>query len=206
MATPYLLGVTGGSGSGKTYFLKKLVEALGPENVTMVSHDNYYKNRMDQPKDENGVENFDTPESINFKHFARDVAKLKRGLQVRKIEYTFNKPKEKPNMLTFKPKPIIVLEGIFVFHYKEVSDMIDLKVFIDAAPHIKIKRRILRDSVERGYDLHDVLYRYEKHVMPSYEKYIAVHRNNVDLLITNNTTFDKALDVLTVFLKSKING
>jgi uridine kinase len=81
--------------------------------------------------------------------------------------------------------------------------LLDLKVFIDAAEHIKLKRRIVRDKDERGYDLEDVLYRYEKHVVPTYEKYIAPFKSDADVIIPNNLHFEKALEMLIVFLKSK---
>ena len=106
-------------------------------------------------------------------------------------------------MLTFHPAPVIVVEGIFVLYYPELSDLLDLKIFIDAKDHIKLKRRIIRDKVERGYDLDDVLYRYEMHVMPTYEKYIKPFKNDADLIIPNNLNFDKGLEVIRTYLKAK---
>ncbi|MBT30834.1 MAG: uridine kinase [Thalassobius sp.] len=203
--TSYLIGITGGSGSGKTYFLDRLVQAVGHENVTVISQDNYYRSMDEQTIDENGVENFDLPESIDDKKFSDAVAHLRTGKEVRVKEYTFNNPDVVPKELVFKPNPIVIVEGIFVLHYPEVASQIDLKLFVDAKDHIKIKRRILRDKVERGYDLNDVLYRYENHVMPSYEKYIDIHKRDADLIICNDKGFDRALDVLVNFLKTKIN-
>ncbi len=204
MMEPYIIGVTGGSGSGKTYFLKKLLENVGTENVCLISQDNYYRPRNEQEKDENGIENFDRPESIDYKQFAKDIRSLRKGETVYRSEYTFNNPDKEPELLVFEPRPIVLLEGIFVLHFKEIADVINLKLFIDAKPHIKIKRRIMRDNIERGYNIEDVLYRYEKHVMPSYEKYIESHRTNADLVINNNNYFDTALEVLLAFLKNKV--
>jgi uridine kinase len=128
---------------------------------------------------------------------------LRSGKQILKQEYTFNNPNAIPKMLSLEPSPIIVVEGIFVFYFPEISSLLDLKVFIDAAEHIKLKRRIVRDKDERGYDLEDVLYRYEKHVVPTYEKYIAPFKSDADVIIPNNLHFEKALEMLIVFLKSK---
>ncbi len=201
---PYIVGITGGSASGKTMFLKSLLNAFTAEEISLVSQDNYYKPRHEQPVDENGVYNFDTPFSIDFELYAQHIKDLRNGKQVLKQEYTFNNPNVLPKTLTFHPAPVIVVEGIFVFYFPEIAHLLDLKVFIDAAEHIKLKRRIVRDKDERGYDLEDVLYRYEKHVMPTYEKYIAPFKSDADIIVPNNLHFEKGLEMLTVFLKNKI--
>jgi uridine kinase len=201
---PYIVGITGGSASGKTLFLKKLMNSFSANEVCLVSQDHYYKEREHQPVDEQGVKNFDTPMSINADHFAADIARLLKGETVEKLEYTFNNPNVVPGKVVFKPAPVIIVEGIFVFYYPEVANLIDLKVFIDAAEHIKLKRRIIRDKIERGYDLDDVLYRYEKHVAPTFEKYIKPFMYDADLIIPNHHHFEKALEVISNFLKSKL--
>jgi uridine kinase len=201
---PFIVGITGGSASGKTMFLRSLINAFLPEEISLVSQDNYYRPRNEQPVDENGIYNFDTPQSIDFELYAHHIKDLRSGKPVLKQEYTFNNPNVLPRMLTFHPAPVIVVEGIFVFYFPEIAHLLDLKVFIDAAEHIKLKRRIVRDKDERGYDLEDVLYRYEKHVMPTYEKYIAPFKSDADIIVPNNMHFEKALDMLIIFLKSKI--
>jgi uridine kinase len=200
---PYIVGITGGSGSGKTYVLKRLVEQLGASHICMVSQDNYYKDRSLQPKDHNGIENFDLPESIDLDAFAQDLEQLKQGKTIRRKEYTYNNKAKEAAELVFEPRPIIIVEGIFILHHKHVSEALDLKVFLDVKDHIKLKRRILRDQRERGYDLDDVLYRFENHVMPTYERYIQRHRTEADIVINNNERVDKALDVLVTFLKAQ---
>lgn len=202
---PYVIGITGGSGSGKTYFLNSLLHEFSKEQVCLLSQDNYYHPREQQPLDENGVKNFDTPQSINSKELAIDVAKLKSGEGFERLEYTFNNPNVKPKLLKFDAAPIVVIEGLFVMHYPEVERLLDLRLFIDAKDHIKLKRRIIRDKVERGYDLDDVLYRFEKHVMPSYDKYLEPLRHKADFIIPNNDHINNALEVLVGFLKSKLN-
>ena len=158
---PYVIGITGGSASGKTFFLHSLLSHFSEEEVCLISQDNYYKSLDAVPVDENGVENFDLPAAIDFETYAKHIKDLKNGKIVHQKEYAFNNPNAIPKILEFKPCPFIVVEGIFVFHSSEVSDLLDLKVFIDAKEHIKIKRRIIRDNNERGYDLDDVLYRWE---------------------------------------------
>jgi len=109
-----------------------------------------------------------------------------------------------PRQLAFRPAPIVVVEGIFVFYFEEVAKLLDLKVYIDAKEYIKLQRRITRDRVERGYDLDDVLYRYTNHVAPTYEKYIKPYKNDADIIIPNNNHFERGLEVITSFLNAKI--
>ncbi|MDQ3395546.1 MAG: uridine kinase [Bacteroidota bacterium] len=204
MDQPFIIGVTGGSGSGKTYFLKKLLDSFHEHEICLISQDNYYLPRHQQPLDINGIQNYDTPRSIDFEQFAKDIQSLKQFEPVQRLEYTFNNPAIIPKQLEFKPVPIIVVEGIFVFYNETIYKMLDLKIFIDAKEHIKIKRRIKRDSSERGYDLEDVLYRYEHHVAPTYEKYIEPYKHDADIVIPNNSSFAKALEILVVYLRQRI--
>jgi uridine kinase len=203
MNKPYIVGITGGSASGKTLFLEKLLNSFESHQVCLISQDNYYKPRHQQPIDDRGIHNFDTPHSIDFEQYADDIRKIHNGETVYRQEYTFNNPNKIPKVLEFAPAPVVVVEGIFVLYYPELADLLDLKVFIDAKDYIKLKRRIVRDKVERGYDLDDVLYRYEKHVMPTYEKYIEPFKHEADIIVPNNQTFDKGLDLVKSYLKMK---
>jgi uridine kinase len=204
MNKPYIVGITGGSASGKTLFLKKLIESFPAQQLCVVSQDDYYKLKEHQPIDLNGIENYDTPDSIDLDLFVKDLHDLRSGNQVIKTEYTFNKPGIIPQQLIFKPAPILVVEGIFIFYHPEILNLLDLKIFIDAKEHIKIKRRISRDQVERGDNIEAVLYRYENHVNPTFENFILPYKDHADIIIPNNTDFTKALNVITGFLKAKI--
>lgn len=206
MTKPYIIGITGGSASGKTLFLNTLLRSFPNKEICLISQDNYYRARELQPIDDMGVKNFDTPNSIDYEQFAHDIRELLAGRTVSKLEYSFNNPSAKPEVLTFSPAPIIVVEGIFVFYYPEVASLLDLKVFIDAKEYIKLSRRIIRDRDERGYDLEDVLYRYDRHVAPTYEKYIAPFKSDADLVIPNNNHFKNAMDVLVVYLNHKLKN
>lgn len=201
---PFIVGITGGSASGKTLFLSRLKQLFSPDEICLISQDNYYRPREHQPIDTFGVHNFDTPSSIDFEAFSNDLSTIRSGQAVMREEYTFNKPGVIPAMLTFHPAPIIIVEGIFVFYFPEVAGQLNLKVFIEAKEAIKLKRRIVRDNVERGYDLDDVLYRYEYHVTPTYERYIEPFRHDADIIIPNNSSFDRGLDVLATFLKAQV--
>jgi uridine kinase len=200
---PYIIGITGGSASGKSLFLTRLMEQFETDDICLLSQDNYYRPKEHQTKDENGIENFDLPTAIDDVAFAADVEKLRLGEIVTREEYTFNNSDKIPNLLHFFPKKILVVEGIFVFHFPEVAKLLDLKIFIDAQDKIKLKRRIKRDNEERGYDLQDVMYRWKYHVKPTYEEFIRPHKRSCDIVIPNNHHFEKGLQVIVSYLKSQ---
>lgn len=206
MQQPFIVGITGGSASGKTTFLRRLLSSFADDEICLISQDNYYHPRESQQVDAQGVTNFDLPGSIDSAAYAADVLHISQGLEVRRPEYTFNNPSAPVKELVFQPAPIVVVEGIFVFYFEEIARLLDLKVFIDVQEHVKVLRRIVRDRDERGYDLEDVLYRYTHHVAPTYDKYIKPYKHDADVIIPNNRHFDKGLEVLVSFLKNKVAG
>jgi uridine kinase len=201
---PFIVGITGGSASGKTSFQKELLNAFSEDEVSLISQDNYYKKLEHIPIDANGIHNFDLPETIDHHLFAQHIQQLHEGKTVETLEYTFNNPNVVPRMLTFKPTPIIVVEGIFVFHFKEIAEQLDLKIFINASNKIKLDRRIVRDQAERNLDMTLILYQWEKHVRPTYRQFIKPYKAQADIVIPNNHHYRKGLDVVIGYLKAKI--
>ena len=204
MPAPYTIGITGGSGSGKTFFIKALSGHFQAGEVCLISQDHYYRPRDTQQKDEEGVTNFDLPEAIERTRFHEDIQKLKRGESVLKKEYAFNAPNVKLETLEFRPAPILIVEGLFVQYFQEIEQELDLKIFIEAKDYLKLTRRIRRDNEERGYDLDDVLYRYHHHVMPIYESLIEPLKHRADFIVPNNQNFERALDVMIRALKTRL--
>jgi len=204
MQLPFILGVTGGSASGKTHFLQRLLSHFTPGQVCLMSQDNYYKTQDQVPLDKNGIHNYDNPVAIDAALYKEHILAVRSGQAIEKQEYTFNNPLLLPATLTFSPSPILLLEGLFAFYYPEIEQLIDLKVFIDAEEPVKLRRRIERDNVERGYDLADVLYRYEHHVGPTYYHYVQPFKSKADVVIPNNTGFEKALDMLVLYLQKQV--
>jgi uridine kinase len=204
MKKSMLVGITGGSGSGKTLFLNQLLEKFGQDKVSLLSLDNYYKPRIEQPKDDLGIENFDLPESLDRSRFSTDLKKLKSGKDITITEYTFNNDERTPAEILIKSTPIIVVEGIFTFYYEEILKLMDFKIFIEAPDYLMLTRRINRDAKERGYDLNDVLYRFQHHVTPSFKKFIEPLKNEADIIIPNHNGFPVALDVVTTYLNRRL--
>jgi uridine kinase len=202
---PYIIGITGGSGSGKTSLIRDIQANFQKTEVCIISQDDYYKPRDQQQKDKEGVHNFDLPDSISFNQFCNDIKLLIEGKSISILEYVFNNEKAVPKSIEIHPAPVIIIEGLFVFHDKPLKELMDLKVFVHAKENLKIIRRIKRDQLERNYPLDDVLYRYEHHVLPSFESFIEPYREEADLVINNNLGYDNGAEVLIGFIKNKIS-
>ncbi|HMN91453.1 MAG TPA: zeta toxin family protein [Saprospiraceae bacterium] len=201
---PFVIGITGGSGSGKTSFIRQLKSRFQEGDICVISQDDYYHPRHEQATDEQGIHNFDLPKSIDKKAFVKDLKHLLEGQIVTREEYTFNNEEAMPRTLTFHPAPIIIVEGIFVLHFKKVRKLLNLKLFLHAKENLKVIRRIRRDQIERNYPLDDVLYRYQHHVLPTFERYIQPYMDEADMIINNNHHFEMGLEVLRGFLHDRI--
>lgn len=199
---PYFLGISGGSGSGKTTLLRRIVERFGGSSLTLVSQDNYYISRDRLPRNADGEINFDHPSALDLDAMARDMALLQQGQTFQIPEYTYNNPDKVPVLLTFEPRDIVVLEGLFVFNHPDVNSLLDLKVFVDTSEHLRLSRRIRRDAAERGYGLDDVLGYYEKFVVPMFRQHIEPFRNECDIIIPNDRHMEHATTVLIDHLES----
>ncbi len=197
MSAGIVIGITGGSGSGKTHFLNQLMDSVSPGTISIFSIDNYYLPIDQQQKDENGIENFDLPESLDRDRCAGDLKRLISGETLRIKEYTFNYFNVEPRYIEIPAAPVIIVEGIFTFYFPEINELLDLKIFIDTPVHMMVKRRIIRDAKERGYDMEDVLYRFEHHVMPAYNRYIIPTKDQANLIVPNHGDFDAAIDVIS---------
>ncbi len=206
MNKPFIVGITGGSGSGKTSFIRSLREVFSNLEMCLVSQDDYYLPLEKQLVDEKGVANFDRLESIELDELYGDILKLIAGQTVTRKEYTFNNQAADAKTLVFKPAPIILVEGLFVLHHKDLRDLMDLKVFIHARTDLKVIRRIKRDRIDRNYPLEDVMYRYAAHVTPAFDKYIKPYREVADITVNNNENFEKGLEIVVAYLKHKLTS
>ena len=195
-----LFGISGSSGSGKSFIVKFLKSSLGPEVLSVIYHDNYYKKREDQEKDRRGNYNFDLPSSFHQDELVEDLIKIKSGKSIIRKEYTFNNPKINPRSLRVEPKPIIILEGLFLFNDPKISKFLDKKIFIDCDLNIMIDRRITRDHEKRGYDKSDVLYKYNNHVLPAFNKFILPHKNKSDLIVNNSKNNNSAPEAILEYI------
>lgn len=208
MNKPHVIGIAGSSGSGKTFFLKSFLNHFDSDQVTLISQDDYYIPANTKTQEENRLYNFDLPTAIDRTAFYRDIKDLFDGKVIHKEEYTFNNPNIKPKMLEIKPAPILIVEGLFIFHYSEVNDLLDYRIFLDAEESIALQRRLKRDLIERGYDHDDVMYKWVNHVVPSYNEFLLPYRPICDKVIVNNTDapalINKETDMISGMLKEKL--
>lgn len=198
-----VIGISGGSGSGKTRFVRDLTARFGNGEICFLHQDNYYKPIEQQEKDKEGIENFDLPDSLFLDKFADDIKKLKNGEIVVLTEYAFNNETTESKEITIQPAKVIIAEGLFLFHHEAIREQLDLSIIIHADDSNRIIRRIKRDRKERNYPVEDVMYRYEHHVMPSYRLYIYPYLTEVDIVVNNNKSYNRSLDVLSAFIKSE---
>ena len=193
MTPKLIIGIAGGSGSGKTMFTNRLLNFFSEHQIGRISLDNYYLPLDLQVKDELGVTNFDLPEAIDHQRLCRDIIKLKSGISIELEEYKFNLKEVPAKTLIIQPCPVIIIEGLFAFYYCKISQLIDVKIFLEAPKDVMLKRRLNRDLHHRGYTKNEVIYQFEKHALPGYKKYILPLKNQADILISNHQGSDVSL-------------
>jgi uridine kinase len=205
MKRPTVIAITGGSGSGKTSLLQSIRAEFSEEDLCVISQDNYYKERSAQTEDPWGYLNFDLPEAIDLDAFESDLTRLLSGDAVISRAYSFNHETPSGEQKQFGPAPVIIIEGLFPCVRPSIESMIDYSIYIHAIDNLKLIRRIERDLKERNYALKEILHRYQHHVMPSYLQHIIQWREQADLVINNNTSFDKGLQIILTFVRSLVS-
>ena len=185
--------------------LRAIRSRFKKSEVCIISQDDYYKDRAIQQRDRAGYRNFDLPSSLDLDAFERDLRMVLDGETVSRHRYDFNKVNFQATDLIFSPSPVVVVEGLFLGLNESISSLIDYTVYLHAEENLKLIRRISRDINERNYQLDEILHRYQHHVMPSFAKYIGHWRENADLVINNNDSFDKGLKIILAFVQSLID-
>lgn len=198
----HIIGITGLSGSGKTFYLDKL-KSVFQEQVCLLSFDDYYKPLEEQIADENGRVNFDLPESLYHGKFREDLIQLGLNRPVVFNKYQFQNYDAPPVVSIIEPAPVIIAEGLFLFDIPEIDSLLDLRVFIETDLEISLQRRLTRDINERGISEELSLYQWHNHVLTAYHKHILPHRHRCDMVINNNTDYEPALNKLISLIKTR---
>lgn len=187
MPKPYIIGIAGSSGSGKTEFLNGFSKTFNETEITVISQDDYYIRFPELTKEENKRHNFDLPTAIDREAFYNDIQQLIGGKSIVREEYTFNNPDKEARLLTINPAPIVVIEGLFIYYYQEINELLDYRIFIHATDNIALQRRITRDAIERGYNQEEVTYKWNHHVRPAYDKYLYPYKHTCNQILENNS-------------------
>ena len=182
MQKSLVIGVAGGSGSGKTTLLNNIIEAFGPA-ITVISHDNYYKRHDELTYEERCKLNYDEPAALETDLMVRQLDQLRNGQEILCPVYDFTVHNRSDETILIKPERVIIVEGILIFENKELRDLMDIKIFVDADADVRICRRIKRDVTKRGRSLESVINQYQETVKPMHEKYVEPSKKYADIVV-----------------------
>ncbi len=199
-----IIGICGGTGSGKTTIAKKIVRAVGEENVNLVEQDSYYRNLSDMPLDERRQANFDHPDAIDSDLMINHIRRLNDGFPVRIPLYDFTTHTRLPDSQDLEPRSVTIVEGILLFSEPRLLEFLDLKVFVDTPDDIRLVRRIRRDMEERGRTLSQTLDQYEKTIRPMHYEFVEPSKRHADIIIPEGTQIGVTIELLCGLIREKL--
>ena len=190
-----VIGSAGGTGSGKTTLMDNLVRRFG-DQVTVLSHDNYYRRRDDMTIEQRRQVNYDEPDALETDLMVEHLDQLRRGEAIECPVYDFTQHNRSDRTITIVPKRVIIVEGILIFENEALRDLMDIRIFVDTDADVRLGRRILRDVEERGRTLQSVLEQYETTVKPMHEKYVEPSKKHANLVVPEGGRNYVALDMI----------
>jgi len=194
MTRPVIIGLAGGSGSGKSTILRRLHEELGPSQVSVLEHDAYYRDQPELSLEKRALINFDHPDSLETDLMVSHVEELLKGRTIQKPIYNFNLHARTTDTIEVRPTPIIIVEGILVLAEPTLVAKMDIKLFVDTDADVRLIRRIRRDLIERGRSLDSILEQYESTVRPMHIEFVEPSKRHADVIIPrggyNKVAFD----------------
>ena len=199
-----VIGIAGGTGSGKTTVVNNILQQLNAEGVNVLSQDNYYHDNHHHSLQEREALNYDHPKSIDFELLTKQVKSLKKGESIEQPLYSFVTHSRTGDYVTVEPKNVLIVEGILVLTNQELLKEFDLKVFVHADSDERLIRRIRRDTQERGRDLHEVLHRYQTTLKPMHQEFIEPSKNEADLIVPNMRKNSVAIDFLSTVINNSL--
>lgn len=193
-----IIGIAGGSGSGKTTVVRSITKRLKGKKVVVIPQDSYYKDVGDLPEEEKRVYNFDHPDAIDWTLLCEQLAELKQGKGIDQPVYSYiTCGRSKTETVRVEPADVIIIEGILIFTCKELVDQMDIKIFVDADDDDRLMRVMARDISERGKDVHWVIERYSRTVKPMYLQFIMPSKRYSDIIIPQGGHNKVAIDIIT---------
>ncbi|MET3616668.1 uridine kinase [Peptoniphilus olsenii] len=199
-----IIGICGGSGSGKTTVTSTLVNLVGEENVSIIEQDSYYKDQSHLGFEDRVKTNYDHPFAFDNKLLIQQIKDLKEGKAIEKPIYDFSEHNRKKKTLKVESKEVVILEGILIFNEQEIRDLMDIKVFVDTDSDVRIIRRILRDIKDRGRSLDSVIMQYMTTVRPAHLQFVEPSKRYADIIIPEGGKNKVAIDLLYQKIKSEL--
>ena len=201
-----IIGIAGGTGSGKTTVVKKIVEALPPHFVAVVPLDSYYNDTTHMTEEERRAINFDHPDAFDWRLLVQHVKQLRKGEAVEQPTYSYLKCNREKETVHVEPKPVIIIEGIMTLLNKQLRDMMDLKIFVDTDSDERLIRNIQRDCVERGRTVEMVIDRYQKVLKPMHEQFIEPTKKFADLIIPLGGENKTGIHILKTYIEGIVTN
>ena len=200
-----IIGIAGGTGSGKTTVVNQILNELPETEVGIISQDSYYKKNNNMSYEERSNINFDHPRAIDFELLVEHLKALKQGETIDQPVYSFVTHNRTDDTVTTHPRKVMIVEGILILTNPELRDMFDIKIFVHADSDERLIRRLKRDIAERGRDMEEVLNRYQNTLKPMHQQFIEPTKAFADIIIPNDKYNTVAIDVVRAVIKQKIN-
>lgn len=200
-----IIGICGGTGSGKTTLARKIIETVGRENVVLVEQDSYYRNLGDMPLDERRLANFDHPDSIDSELLMNHLKRLKSGDSIEMPIYDFKTHTRSLETEHIKPKPAIIVEGILIFSESRILELLDVRVFVDTPDDVRFIRRLQRDISERGRTVESVVAQYFATVRPMHLEFVEPSKRHADIIIPERANTEIGIDFICSRIREELS-
>ncbi|MFM8440950.1 MAG: uridine kinase [Acidobacteriota bacterium] len=201
-----IIGICGGTGSGKTTLARRITETVGRENVILVEQDSYYRDLADMPLDERRMANFDHPDSIDSALLVSHLKDLKSGKSIDMPVYDFRSHTRSAEVEKIAPRPVVLVEGILIFAEAQIADLLDVKVFVDTPDDIRFIRRLQRDIRDRGRTVDSVISQYYATVRPMHNEFVEPSKRRADIIIPEGAHNDIGLDFISSKIREEVDG
>lgn len=199
-----VIGVAGGTGSGKSTLVKKLLDAFEGQHVAMLCHDSYYKAHAELTLDERSKLNYDHPGAFDTPMMVEHLKQLKSGVPIQQPVYSFTEHNRTGDTVMVKPSRVIIVEGILIFENRELRDQMDIKVYVDTDADVRLARRVMRDVRDRGRSMESVINQYLNTVKPMHEEFVEPSKRYADVIIPEGGFNSVAVAMLIENIKSLI--
>lgn len=200
-----IIGIAGGTGSGKTTVVQQILNQLPEGEVGVISQDSYYKATDELNYEQRTKINFDHPRAIDFELLVKHLGKLKKGNVIDQPVYSFVTHNRTKDIIKTHPSKVLIVEGILIFNNQKLRDLCDIKIFVHADADERLIRRLKRDTQERGRDINEVINRYQDTLKPMHDQFIEPTKNFADLIIPNDRFNTVAIDIVRTVINEKLN-